>query len=81
MNQSEHLQKIRAKCLELIATSLSRNDGWGGTARAAWRTTVAVIDTALECESWDEYIKAAYIRQDAEEILKEITSQWPEELL
>lgn len=50
-------------------------------AEAGWRSTIAAIDKALECESWDGMLHEMYLRQDAEEVLKSIIAAWPEELL
>lgn len=52
-----------------------------GNAEAGWRATKAAIETALDCQSWDESIRQRYIRQDAETVIESILAAWPPELL
>lgn len=52
-----------------------------GNAEAGWKSTLGVIDVALDCESWDGMTHEMYIRPDAERTLKTILAAWPIEKL
>lgn len=77
MNTTEHLEKIKAKCEELIVRYKS---GTGGAppAIAGWRSTIAAIDFLFRCEMYSttmavEIIAAWQQRVTALATVKEVS--------
>jgi hypothetical protein len=74
MTKTEHLQRIRARCEELIDAYLFEHKE--SDARVAgWRATIAAIDGLLPfIGAWGHY-------HDAAKATDAIIAAWPEELL
>jgi hypothetical protein len=80
MTQQEHLQKIRAKCEEIIALCKDRPPS---AAEAMARSTIAAIDylpkmTDFLCDDDGRGCDCVCLAEDA---LKAILAAWPEEIL
>ena len=66
MTTTEHLERIKQKCVELVAKYPLCE------STAGWRSNIAAIEFIYECE--DDGYKTDSLSQD-------IIAAWPEELL
>jgi hypothetical protein len=86
MNTQEHLQRIKAKCQELLAIWDGKRDhniiytaSCGKQAEAGWKATIAAIDGIVDSES-SEITHSWAIQYNAATVAR-ICEAWPEELL
>lgn len=88
MKTTEHLQRIRARCVELLASAEKRTHGRSiehgairdERAEAGWRATIAAIDFIVRRIKWGwdgDRGLSAY----ADSMESSIIAAWPEELL
>ena len=88
MTTTEHLQRIRDRCVELLAIAEKRTAGWSvehgavkdPMAEAGWRSTIAAIDFIVRRIKWGwdgDRGLSAY----ADSMESSIIAAWPEELL
>ena len=71
MTTTEKLERIKAKCRELLSDGEGRAK-YDKQAIAGWRSTLAAIEFAAECEE-DGY--------KAHSLTEAILSAWPDDLL
>lgn len=83
MTTTEKLQRIRARCVELINKHNGSDFEAALQAEAGWRSTIVAIDAmsyfVAACESGNARSKTNYAKQKA--ALDAIIAAWPEELL
>jgi hypothetical protein len=78
MTTQEHLQKIQAKCKQLVSIYDNAEPHTPLPAVAGWRSTIAAIETLLACYP-DGNIAARSF--NAQHMAQTIIAAWPEELL
>jgi hypothetical protein len=71
MNTEEHLQRIKAKCKEMISAFPPCE------SVAGWQSTIAAIDSVI---ADDPRYQDMYFMAN-EDMIKGIIAAWPEELL
>lgn len=72
MTTEEHLQKIKAKCMSLLAKS-EYVPHYSGNAEAGWRVTIEIVEILLLWRPW--------AGGPGGNLAKQIIAAWPEELL
>jgi len=84
MTTTEHLERIKQKCLQKIDLC-ERNNFKSGCEEAGWRATIAAIDGILAEERlkkvWNERVGYYFVSLEIRNIAEAIITAWPEELL
>ncbi len=86
MTTTEHLQKIKAKCEQLIAIYSQPKYSGMELMIAGWKATIAAIDGLSELIKHEERFEGTHIGNPVElnyerKIITAILSAWPEEIL
>jgi len=76
MSPEEHLNKIVAKCRELLAAAAGSD-----RAKAGWRATIAAIEFAKLKKKQSALYDGHEGDRDCDDQLAIIIADWPEELL
>ena len=79
MSPEEHLNRIVAKCRELLAANAGSD-----RAKAGWRATIAAIEglrLIANSETSADPHESCDHPTDAQKTLQQIIAAWPEELL
>ena len=77
MTTTEKLERIKAKCRELLSDGEGRAK-YDKQAVAGWRSTLAAIE-ALECVAL--WYPSGNPKNDEAEALNQILAAWPDDLL
>lgn len=82
MTQQEHLNRIRARCVELLEIAGKITVQHAPHAQAGWKAAIAAIDTVAGLQKvpygWDGDCGASAY---ADNLADSIIASWPEELL
>lgn len=90
MTQQEHLNRIRARCVELLSIWDNKKDHnplynatCGKEAEAGWKATIAAIDSLSGYASLTESDNPSVrlIGGEAQDGINSIIASWPAELL